>query len=147
MTFDQPTYAGPLLGILMLSLLQVSCTGEIADNDCPQVEQEVGTFVAENIVPLMNNDEPPKVERAVVAELRRIRERVRTCSLPNTPANATSWDEEKFARLDGQLVFFQVTLEQAAEEDNPEITRILVNSPGFATAVQDLREMLQLDAG
>ena len=145
MKFDTLTWSRYLVWVFLLAWFQVSCAGEVTERDCRHVQQEITTFTEKNILPLVDNKNPPKIEQSMVEQLKRLRKQVRTCALPDAPASATEWNEDNFIRLDGRLAFFEVTLGQAAEEENPEITRMLVNSPSFGEMVLDLQAALGLE--
>ena len=131
--------------VFLLALLLGGCAGEVTEHDCRQIRQEITAFTEKNILPLVDSESPPKIERSIVAQLKRLRGHVTTCALSDVPDDATEWNEDNLIRLDGRLAFFEVTLEQAAEAENPEITRMLVNSRNFGEAVLDLQAALGIE--
>jgi len=145
LSFDALTDPRYLVWVFLLAWLLVSCAGEETERDCRQVQQEITTFTGKNILPLVDSESPPKIEQSTVLQLKRLREQVLTCALPDAPNSATEWNEDNFERLYAWLGFIEVTLELAAEEDNPETTRMLVNSPSFGETILDLQSALGLE--
>ncbi len=134
-----------LVWVILLAWLLASCAGEEAERDCRQVQQEITTFTGNNILPLVDSESPPKIEQSTVVQLKRLRKQVSTCALPDAPNSATEWNEDNFIRLYAWLGIIEVTLELAAEEDNPETTRMLISSPSFGETVLDLQAALGLE--
>lgn len=122
---------------------QVGCADGAAESDCRRIQQDVTTFVQQSILPLVDSKSLPRVDMSVVVQLKALREQVRSCALPDMVDDESGWDEDSFVRLDGQLAFFEVTLEQAAEEGSPEITSMLFDSQPFQEAVQRLINLVQ----
>lgn len=147
MCFDVLTDPRYLVSVFLLAWLLVSCAGEETGRDCREVQQEITTFTEKNILPLVDIESSPKIERSTVIQLKRLRTQVLTCALPDAPNSATEWNEDNFVRLYAWLGFIEVTLELAAEEDNPETTRMLINSPSFGETVLDIQAALGLQTG
>ena len=131
--------------VLMFAWLLESCTGEVIERDCRQVQQEITTFTKQNILPLVDSESPPKIQRSTVEQLKQLRKEVDTCALPDAANSATEWNEANFIRLYGRLAYFEVMLERAAEEDDPEVIGMLVNSRSFGEMVLELQAALGLE--
>lgn len=131
-------------GLCLLTGLNTACAGDLSENDCLQMKQEVTAFALESIIPLAESEEFEGIDWRIVAEIKDLRRKLQSCSFSEKLPSHTPWNETEIARLDGRLAFFEVTFEQAAEQDDPEVTRMLFNTQGFDRAVQRLREALDL---
>ena len=144
MRFNRLHWPRYLVWVFPSAWLLGGCAGDVTEPDCRQIKQEIATFTEKNILPLADGKNIPKIEQSIVEQLKKLRSQVTTCALSDVPDNTTDWNEDDFIRLDGRLAFFEVTMGQAAAEENPRITRMLINSPQFGEAVLELQEALGL---
>ena len=119
--------------------------GGASERECHRIKESVASFAKEKIFPFIETKEYKNIDWSVVSEVKALRRDVQLCSFPLELPSRTPWNEDEFTRLDGKLAYFEVTLEQAAEEESPEITRILFSSPGFHSAVESLKAVLGLE--
>jgi len=130
----------------LFPFFHTSSAADPGEVDCRNIKKEIASFTEENILSLADaNEDSPKIEPSTVAQLKNLREQVHTCYLSSPADSATEWDAGDFLRLEAQLAFFEITMGQAAADENTDVTWILINSPKFGQAVIDLQKALGIE--